>query len=518
MAKTRVAPLKQLTLPKLELMAALTGARLSSFIVNTIKLSPSMIHLWTDSQIVLYWLQSEKKLNQFVSHRVSEILQLTTTSAWRYCPTADNPADLLTRGITSTQLQSSLLWCFGPQWLTTRDNSPVWKPSTTLHLQAAAISTSEFVPVTTSPTHHGLHQIMDLTNYSTLSRVVGITAFVLRFASNIKNKFDRKTGPLTAAELNEAKMKWVKDCQQQVYYNEFTNILSHPLASKRLPLVRQLCLFIDEGGFIRCGGRIHNAPLCKTTRFPYLLPPKHPLTSMIIYSAHANLFHAGTNSTLTTIRQTFWIPKARQRIKSLLRTCTTCKRHSGRPYSIPDPPPLPKMRMHDVVPFTVTGIDFTGALYVQMNGVESKVYICLFTCATTRAVHLEIVTDLTAETFLLALRRFASRKSLPQIIVSDNGSTYLSAAEELKELLSSKNLMESLNRQGVEWKFIPKRAPWYGGWWERLIGLTKIALKKTLGRTHVSLIVLETLVVEIEAVLNDRPLTYVSSEFDEMDP
>ena len=117
------------------------------------------------------------------------------------------------------------------------------------------------------------------------------------------------------------------------------------------------------------------------------------------------------------------------------------------------------MRMHDVVPFTVTGIDFTGALYIQMNGVESKVYICLFTCATTRAVHLEIVTDLTAETFLLALRRFASRKSLPQIIVSDNGSTYLSAAEELKELLSSKNLMESLNRQGVEWKFILKHAP-----------------------------------------------------------
>ena len=90
--------------------------------------------------------------------------------------------------------------------------------------------------------------------------------------------------------------------------------------------------------------------------------------------------------------------------------------------------------------------------------------------------------------------------------------------EELKELLSSKNLIESLNRQGVEWKFIPKRAPWYGGWWECMIALTKIALKKTLGRTHVSLIVLETLVIEIEAVLNDRPLTYVSSEFQEMKP
>ena len=156
------------------------------------------------------------------------------------------------------------------------------------------------------------------------------------------------------------------------------------------------------------------------------------------------------------------------------------------------------MRMRDVAPFTV---DFTGALYVQMNGVESKVYICLFTCATTRGVHLEIVTDLTTDTFLLALRRFASRKSLPRVIVSDNGSTYLSAAEELRELLSSRRLAESLGKHGIVWKFIPKRAPWYGGWWELLIGLTKTALKKTLGRANVSLIVLETLFVEVEAVL-----------------
>ena len=380
------------------------------------------------------------------------------------------------------------------------------------------VSTSQFVPVTASSTQPGLQHIIDLSNYSTLGKVLGITAYVRRFVSNIKNKLTQETGPLTAVELHIAKMSWVKDCQQQVYHNEFTNIRSHLSAFKCLPLVRQLRLFIDDEGFIRCCGWIHNAPLCQTTRFPYLLPPTHTFTSMVIYSAHVKLFHSGTNSTLTAIRQTFWIPKARQRIKSLLRTCTTCKRRSGKPYPVPDPPPLPKMRMRDVVPFTVTGVDFTGALYVQMNGAESKVYICLFTCATTRAIHLEIVTDLSTETFLLALRRFASRKSLPQIIVSDNGSTYLSAAEELKELLSSRNLIESLNRQGVIWKFIPKRAPWYGGWWERLIGLTKTALKKTLGRAHMSLIVLETLVVEIEAVLNDRPLTYTPSELEEMDP
>lgn len=158
MPKTRVAPLKQLTLPKLELMAALIGARLSNFITNTIKLPPSVVYLWTDSQIVLYWLQNgKKKLNQFVSHHVSEILQLTTTTAWRYYPIADNPVDLLTRGITSTQFQSSLLWRFGPQWLNSPDNWPVCQPSITLHLQAAAISTSRSYALHHSSVHTELN-------------------------------------------------------------------------------------------------------------------------------------------------------------------------------------------------------------------------------------------------------------------------------------------------------------------------------------------------------------------------
>ena len=163
-------------------------------------------------------------------------------------------------------------------------------------------------------------------------------------------------------------------------------------------------------------------------------------------------------------------------------------------------------------------MDFTGALYVQHSGKEEKVYVCLFTCATTRAVHLEIVTDLSTDTFLLAFRRFASRKSLPHVVISDNGSTYLSAAEELQTLLSCKDLKESLGRHGVSWKFIPKRPPWYGGFWERLIGITKMSMKKVLGRVHISLLMLQTIIVEIEALLNDRPLTYVSSNIQDPEP
>ena len=204
-----------------------------------------------------------------------------------------------------------------------------------------------------------------------------------------------------------------------------------------------------------------------------LLPPRYHFTTLIINNVHIKLFHAGVNSTVTAIRQEYWIPAARQCVKSALRCCTTCKRHQGKPYMAPDPAPLPHARTQDLPPFTVTGIDFTGALYVQQGSAEVKVYICLFTCATTRAIHLEVVTDLSTEIFLLAFRRFTSCKGLPHTVISDNASTYLSAAEELTKLFNSIDFKTTLNRQGVTWKFIPKRAPWYGGFWERLIGLTK---------------------------------------------
>ena len=154
---------------------------------------------------------------------------------------------------------------------------------------------------------------------------------------------------------------------------------------------------------------------------------------------------------------------------------------------------------------------------MRSSGGEQKVYKCLFTCANTRAVHLEVVTNL-SENFIQAFRRFVSRKSLPQLMISDNASTYQSAAKELEKLFNSTILSERLSRQGTMWQFIPKTAPWYGGFWERLIGLTKTTLKKVLGRTFISLINLQTIVVEIEAILNDRPLTYTSTDLNDPEP
>ena len=300
---------------------------------------------------------------------------------------------------------------------------------------ATTATAEEFTPTTTSQVTTGLNCIINLSSYSSLDKLIAITAYVYRFISNLKSPGNTQHGPLTTTKLYQAKMYWIKDCQQQVYGKEISTLLSSPSTTKCFPPVRQLHLFLDKAGFIHCGGRIHNVSAGQPAKFPYLLPPRHPFTSLIVHSIHVKLFHAGTNSTLTAIRHTYWIPTARQYINALLRHCVVCKRDCGRPFPVPDPASLPEVRTHDITPFTITGVDLTGALYVRHNSGEDKVYICLFTCATTCAVHLEVVTDLSTETFLLAFRRFVSQKSLSQIVLCDNASTYLSAAEELENLI-----------------------------------------------------------------------------------
>ena len=248
------------------------------------------------------------------------------------------------------------------------------------------------------------------------------------------------------------------------------------------------------------------------------MPKNHLLTRLLVYAVHKDQLHAGVSNTVTALRQQYWIPSARQLVRQLLRKCVPCRRVIGKPYPVPESPPLPQSRTKEGAPFEITGMDFTGALFVRNSGQENKAYICLFTCGLSRALHLEVVTDLSTETFLQAFRRFVSRKSLPSVMISDNASTFESAAEELRKLFNSRELMETLSMRGVRWQFIPKRAPWYGGFWERLIGMTKTVVRKVLGRSFITLEALQTLTVEIEAVLNDRPLTYLSSDIVDPEP
>ncbi|XP_071138903.1 uncharacterized protein [Mytilus edulis] len=180
----------------------------------------------------------------------------------------------------------------------------------------------------------------------------------------------------------------------------------------------------------------------------------------------------------------------------------------GKSFMQQDSPPLPKDRVTDTIPFTTTGVDFAGPLYVKKTGILKKMYICLFTCACVRAVHLELVPDMTLNAFMLAFRRFVSRKGHPSTGYSHNAPTFVSAASQIPR---------ELNIQ-INWKFIPRAAPWYGGWWERLVGITKTTLKKILGRSQVNADSVRTVITEIESVMNDRPITYISQDIRDPQP
>lgn len=226
------------------------------------------------------------------------------------------------------------------------------------------------------------------------------------------------------------------------------------------------------------------------------------------------MFHCGVDATCSSLRQRYWIPSIKQRVRSILRSCVICRRVSGKPYRAPDHAPLPAFRVSDAPPFTVVGVDYTGAFTTRGISLKDdlKSYICLFTCATSRAIHLELVEDLTAQSFLLAFRRFVSHHSLPSMIISDNATNFECGADFITKISKNPEVADYLTDQQVEWRFIPKRAPWYGGFWERLVGVTKIALSKMLGRTKPTFDELRTLVAEAEFVLNDRPIEKLSAD------
>ena len=217
---------------------------------------------------------------------------------------------------------------------------------------------------------------------------------------------------------------------------------------------------------------------------PILMPSDHRVTLLLIRRTHASVFHAGVSSTLAKLRERFWIRKGRQQVRKVLRKCVTCARIQSRHYDAPAAP-LPRARLTTQPPFSTTGVDFAGPLIVKSPHGPQKTYLVMFTCVVVRAVHLELIPDMTTNTFLCALRKFAARRGLPRIIYSDNGLTFKSAALLIRNVRTHQ-VMDFLSEHRGRWVFSANFAPWCGGWWERMIGTTKGMLRKTILRESLS--------------------------------
>lgn len=505
-SKTRVAPLKTQTIPRLELMSGRILASLMSSVRTALEQEVEIVRTryWLDSKTALCWIDNKGEWKQFVRHRVNEILRLTKREEWGHCPGEENPADVGSRGSNASTLRDNHLWWKGPKWLSGPEE--MWPaPCEVLETPETSDETKKSLAMAARVEEVlSLENVVDIGRFGRLSRLIRVTAWVIRFTKNARagrRENVKETGKLKPDELCEAETVWVKTAQEvlkaQENYRQLVNRLQ----------------IVEEDGVLRCKGRLKNSDLEIEGRKPKILPKDHPLTALIIKSCHEQVHHLGLRATLAQVRSQFWIPRGRQTVKNALKGCPVCKRHQGKPFSAPIPADLPDFRVKQAPPFSKVGVDFAGPLYVKEVKGMAKVYVALWSCCVTRAVHLDLVRSLTTGTFLNCLRRFASRRGRPSLIISDNAKTFKAASKVLKGFGEDVELNAYLENNHIDWKFNLEKTPWWGGFFERMVGTVKRCLRKVLGNAKLTYDELLTTLIEVEGTINSRPLTY---EYDEV--
>ncbi|XP_057662513.1 uncharacterized protein LOC130897595 [Diorhabda carinulata] len=491
-AKVRVAPVKRPTIPRLELLAATIGARMASSIVKEI--GDVECHFWSDSSTALCWIKKEEPWGVFVFNRVKEIRSLTDPDTWKHVPGVMNPADLPSRGCFPEELLDSKWW-EGPRWLygprSEWPNCDV--PPDENEVQMERRKTPLISALSQEP---GVFCCERLARYfSSYHRIVRMVAWMIRLLWNKYSKKEKRSGELSLSEIARAEKVVLKSIQDEAFEG---------LGDKQL---KNLKPHKDKVGLMRLRTRIWARKDPEDFRAPYILPFQHVIVDRLIHDLHTQNGHIGGQGLLNLLRERFWIVRGRQAVRRIVSACVICRRYRAKALEV-ESPPLPENRVRDARVFEISGTDFAGPLYLK-NG--DKVWVCIFTCAVYRVTHLELVTAMSTEAFIMAFRRFIARWGRPSFMYSDNGTNYKGFKNALDGIDWQRVASRGLVNQ-IEWRFNPPTATWWGGFWERLIGILKVHLRKILGRASLTFEELNTVISECTAYINSRPITYTSDD------
>lgn len=485
-------------------MAATVAARLAKSIVDVLHHRSARMYFWSDSTTVLAWIRRDGEWGTFVKNRVQEIREITDPSDWHHVPGVLNPADLPSRGCTVGQLIDSAWW-EGPKWL--RDDRREW-PSPTENYDEDEIcremkKTKVSVSLMTLKEVKSVEQVPWYAQYfSRYSRIIRLVGWLKRFITNCRTPLNsRVRGELTVEDYREAERTVFILVQGACFIDE----ADHAITS--------LNAFRTKDGLIRIKTKLIQRVDSYNFRYPVVLPAGHIAVKLLIRETHERLCHAGPQILLNRLSEDYWLLGGRKIVRSIIKKCVICARQNVRALES-DPAPLPENRVGEAAAFEVVGVDFAGPVYLRG---EQKGWFCLFTCAVYRAVHLELTTSLATAAFLEVFRRFIARRGRPKIVYSDNGRNFVGAQNFLKEVDWRKVERNGVSQQ-IQWKFNPPHAPWWGGWWERLIGLVKRLLRRMLGRACLSYEEMVTMLCDCEAIVNARPITYLSDAAAEFAP
>ncbi len=514
MARAKVSPPKQTSIPRMELLGAELATLLGATVRESLKLKITKMTYWSDSLNVLFWLKNQsQRLQSFVENRVRRIKGRTEGADWRWVPTAMNPADLPTRGRTPQELAQEVLWWEGPRFL--RQVEEEWPKAPRLGLcdegrKELRKLAQVFLHTASKETRE---EVLPFQRASSWKKLLAITATCLRW------KYER----VEASRRAEAAVF------RQIQTDVLQEMERTTWKSARLKLgLHKLEPILDEEGVLRGRGRLsHVKELDRSIREPIYLPRQHPGTILLIRHLHEEVAHhvGGVSHTLARLHEKFWVHRARRTTFSILAGCIPCRRRLARPTKTPHGQ-LPSFRVplpEDApVAFEEIGIDCAGPFRVKRGRTVELHYLLLLTCCKTRAVRLEWLSTLSVDSLLQALSRVAERGVRPRTIVSDNGSNF-EAANRMQSFV-----WEALEKEGAElqkktpmikWKFNPPYASHYGGVFKRLIGSVKQALYHAIPISHsLELEQLVTAFSIVEGTLNSRPLAYLGGEAAEAAP